>query len=420
MKKDINVEAAGVQVPAAALRMKSQRYQRGSLSLQKLKSKPAIWVFRYYTEEDGRRVYKKKIVGSAVELPKRKDAEKVVTQFRIDVNEGASFAPMNVEQLAAHYKSNELPSKAYSTIESYKAFLNTHVIPRWGMQALSAIKGVEVEKWLKQLAKVDGAPASPATKAKIRNVMSALFAHAIRQGWAATNPIKSVRTSSKRLRDPEILTPDEVRALLKELQHRERTMVLLAASTGLRRGELIALRWRDLDFDTCTAFITKSVWHNVEGNTKTQASRKPVPVPQLVMEELKAWRGSSMYKSDDDYLFPSVSKNGEQPISPDMILKRHIRPALERLKITKRIGWHSFRHGLSDLLRRNHVEIKTIQELLRHANSRITMDIYQQTVTEERRDAQAIAFRTLSGGENLSTLQHPDLDEKEEVIIGCA
>jgi site-specific recombinase XerD len=78
-----------------------------------------------------------------------------------------------------------------------------------------------------------------------------------------------------------------------------------------------------------------------------------------------------------------------------MILKRHIRPALERIGVKKRIGWHLFRHALATMLRQNGVDIKTAQELLRHANSRITLDIYQQSVTEERRRAQDLAFRGL-------------------------
>lgn len=395
--------AGEAQTPPAkpislGLRKKVQRYQKGSLSLQKLKSEPSIWVFRYYTEVNGRRVYKKVRIGSAVELPKRKDAEKAVAQLRIDVNEGAAFAPMNIEQLAAHYKSNELPEKAYSTQEGYKATIDVHIVPQWGKQGLSAIKGITVESWLKKLNRLDGEPASPAMKSKIRNVMSALFAHAIRNGWAVNNPISSVRTSSERLADPEHLTPHEFQALLAELAPRERMMVLLDACTGLRRGELIALRWRDLDLESGIAFITKSVWRNVEGKTKTRASKKPVPLPQQVVDELRAWRKSSFYNTDDDYVFPSIVNNGETPIAPDMLLKRYIRPALERLEITKKIGWHSFRHGFSNMLRENRVEVKTAQELLRHANSRITMDIYQQTVTEERREAQAIVVKQLLGG----------------------
>jgi integrase len=87
-----------------------------------------------------------------------------------------------------------------------------------------------------------------------------------------------------------------------------------------------------------------------------------------------------------------------------MVLKRHIRPALERLGVKKRIGWHSFRHGLATMLRQVGVDIKTAQELLRHANSRITLDIYQQSLSEEKRAGAALAFQGLfEGGHS----QHP-------------
>jgi len=56
------------------------------------------------------------------------------------------------------------------------------------------------------------------------------------------------------------------------------------------------------------------------------------------VDELKAWRKSSLYSTDDDYLFPSIVNNGETPIMPDMLLKRHIRPVLEQLGITKKTG----------------------------------------------------------------------------------
>jgi integrase len=103
---------------------------------------------------------------------------------------------------------------------------------------------------------------------------------------------------------------------------------------------------------------------------------------------MQQWRRVSLYRSDEDFVFPSIAKNGGQPISPDMILKRHIRPALKQIGVTKRIGFHSFRHGHATMLRQRGVDIKTAQELLRHANSRITLEIYQQSVGEEKREAQ--------------------------------
>lgn len=400
--------------------MQAQRYQRGSLRILKRKSQPDAWAFRYYAEKDGRRVYKRVIIGSVIEFPKRKDAEKQVAQLRIYANDGAAFAPMNLGQLATHFLNVELPLKSYSTQKNYKDLLATHILPRWGQNSLGAIKSVEVESWLRKLKRKDGQPASPATGSKIRNLMSAVFSHAIRHEWAGRNPITAVRTSAQRLRTPDILSPKEFQALLGELPQRERLMVLIAASTGLRRGELIALRWRDIDLAAELVNVTRSIWHNVEGGTKTQASRKPLPIPSPVVSELKLWRETTLYRSDEDFLFASLLKNGEQPVQPEMILRVHIRPALERLRVQKRIGWHSFRHGLATLLRQNGADVKTAQELLRHANSRITLDIYQQAVSEEKRVAQNRAFVSLIGRPLLEPFRTQTGGEKEEVLIGTA
>ena len=397
------------------IRMQAQRYQRGSLSILKRKSQPDAWMFRYYTEESGRRVYKRQYVGTVLEFPKRKDAEKALTQLRVEINEG-QFTPMNIQQLVTHYKKDELPRKAFATVVSYTDFLDSHIVPRGGGSALSAIKSIEVERWLEGIKRKDGKPTSPATKAKIRNVMSAVFAHAIRYGWASQNPITEVRTSAKRLRDPEFLTPEELQTLLKNLPQRERTMVLLDAATGIRRGELFELRWHDVDFDAGIANITRSIYRNVVGDTKTIGSRKPVPLHPLVLDELKKWRAEADYRADSDYIFASVQKNGSQPLQPDMILKRHIRPVLAEMGVKKRIGWHSFRHGLGTMLRQMKVDVKVAQELLRHANPRVTLEFYQQAVTEEKREAQELALKGFLGPAfSFSTQKNPNSGKKEEV-----
>jgi integrase len=384
-------------LPKEKIRMKAQRYQRGSLRTMKRKSLPDAWYYRYYAEEQGKKVYKRQFVGTVIDLPKRKDAENAVIQLRVNANMGAEYAPMNMQELIAHYKERELQKKAYSTQVGYRKIFEAVIEPKWGKTPLLNIKSVPVEEWLDGMKKKSGGPASPAYGAKVRNLMSALFSHAIRYEYAATNPITPVRTSAKRLRTPDILTANEFKQLLAELPKRERLAVKLAGGTGLRRGELFALRWCDVDLEDGQANVTRSIWHNVVGITKTEASRKPVPLHPILVEELKMWRSESAYQGKEDYLFPSVLKEGKQPVQPEMILRRHIRPALKRIGVKKRIGWHSFRHGFATVLRQNGVDIKTAQELLRHANPRITMGIYQQAVTEEKRVAQEKVLQDLLG-----------------------
>jgi integrase len=361
----------------------TSRFQNGSLTLVKNKKADASWLFRYYEDVDGKRVHRNLRIGSVRELPRRRDAEKAVLSLRSNINSGVR-APETVSDLVAHYLKHELTlkRKAFATVDVHESFLALYILPKWGALRLTEVRTVAVERWLESL------QYAPATRTKIRNLMSALYSHAIRQEWITFNPIAKVRTSAKRLREPDVLTPVEFRALLRELPLRERAAVMLAGSTGLRRSELFALRWRDVNFFTMEVSVTRSCVRNHFGETKTEASRKPVPLHPSVQEVLAEWRSDSLYKGDEDFLFPSLRKNGKQPLMPDMMLRKIIRPALAKAGIIgKVIGWHSFRHSLATNLRSLGVDVKVAQELLRHANSRTTMDLYTHTVSADKRDA---------------------------------
>jgi integrase len=272
-------------------------------------------------------------------------------------------------------------------------------LPKYGERQIFSLKTVEIEDWLRRLKRMNGQPAAPGTRSKIRNLMSTLYSHAKRHQWIAENPITEVRTSAKRQRIPDFLDMGEIALLLSELELRDRVAVMLVGSTGLRRSELFARRWRDFDFALLQANVRDAIVRNVVGNCKTEASKKPVALHPLVIAELQAWRQVSLYNGDDDFVFASTGREGKTPIAPDMVLKRRIRPALQRAGIVgKVIGWHSFRHGLGTMLRQAGVDLKTAQEILRHANSRITQDIYQQSVSVEKRDAQNKVMLSLEGG----------------------
>jgi integrase len=174
---------------------------------------------------------------------------------------------------------------------------------------------------------------------------------------------------------------------------------MLAGTTGLRRSELFALRWSDVDFQKMEVAVTRSFVRGRFGKVKTVASGKPVPLHKLV-----SWRLVTAYGGEADFLFPSERLNGKKPLTPDMVLRKIIRPALVRAGVeNKVIGWHSFRHSLATNLRSLGVDVKVAQELLRHANSRITMDLYTQAVSADKRMASGRQAEMLMAGKNDGT-----------------
>jgi integrase len=314
-------------------------------------------------------------------------AKKEIAVLRAEINkqcgpETISRFTLTLEQLVAHYTEKELPKKARSTVKIYKGNLDRWIVPRWGKYRLTDIKAIAVEEWLRSLS------LAPATKAKLRNIMHVVYEHAIRYEWAEKNPITSVRQSAKRQRIPEVLTPEETKALLSKLEQPYLALIVLDAAAGLRRSELLALKWGDLDFENMQMNVSRGIVHGVVGNLKTEASRKDLPMVAVLAEVLRDWKDRSQYNAPDDWVFASPRMHGKQPLWPDTLLKDHIRPAAIRAGIQKQVGFHTFRHSLATLLKANGEDIKTVQELLRHANSRITLDIYAQGTTKAKRAAQ--------------------------------
>jgi integrase len=219
--------------------------------------------------------------------------------------------------------------------------------------------------------------------------MSVLFNHARRYELFDRNPICLVRQSAKRRRPPTVLMPAEIKALVDSLGIRERTLVLLAVSTGLRQSELFGLKWGDIDLVQYTMNVTRSIVYGVVGPCKTESSQKPVPVHPRLADALSDWRKQCVYTKPDDWVFASKRYRGRRPYWGQAILRKYVRPVAQRIGIQKCIGWHTFRHTYSTLLRSVGTEFKVMQELLRHSTLRSTLDVYTQAVTPAKHAAQA-------------------------------
>jgi integrase len=160
-----------------------------------------------------------------------------------------------------------------------RVLLDNWITPQWGSHRLGEVRAVDIETWLRKLMPSDGKNAAPGTKAKIRNIMSAVFSHAVRYQWIEQNPVATVRQGARRQSLPEVLTRDEMVKLLKELGQRDRLLVLVLASTGMRRGEVLALKWSDIDFANMLICVRRSIYHQkINELCKTESSLEPVPL----------------------------------------------------------------------------------------------------------------------------------------------
>lgn len=256
--------------------------QHGSLIRSGRKRGPDVWQFRWADRGPyGKRIYRKRVIGTVCQYPDQDSARQSVTVLLREINRHAlqrSSLPMTVAEVCDHFVQRELTKdniwRSYSTKRAYKAYLTRWIIPHWGSVLLSEVRTTDVESWLRSL------PLAKSSCAKIRNLLSVLFNHACRHELFDRNPIRLVRQGAKRRTTPSVLTPVEIRDLLSGLGLRERALVLLAASTGLRQSELFAVKWGDIDFAQNTMNVVRSIVYGVVGPCKTESSQKPVPVHQ--------------------------------------------------------------------------------------------------------------------------------------------
>jgi integrase len=369
--------------------------QQGSIIQAERKIGPDVWEFRWREPgPDGKRKHRRMVIGRIDQLLDESAARGRIAGLHLDINfwdARLKGKPLTISELAEHYRQRELKPdtvwKTYSTKLTYEGYLNKWILPRWGNYLLTRINAGEVELWLRSL------PLARSSCAKARNLMSVLFNHGIRHDICGHNPIRLVRQSAKRRKIPAILSVADIQKLLPALPFRERTLVLLDVGTGLRMSELLALKWRDVNFRAREISVTRSIVFQVVGPCKTEASQKPIPLDSYLAKALRAWRKHTKYRAPDDWVFASPASCGRRPYWAQSIMRNLIRPAAVKLGITERLGWHTFRHTYSSLLRATGADIKVMQELLRHASSRVTLDTYTQAVTLHKRKAQSDVIR---------------------------
>jgi integrase len=372
------------------------RYQQGNLQLDKRKNGPDVWVYRWREYAPAGKVNRRgEMIGTVDQYPTKAEARRACEHLQLTANsENPTSRTIGFGALLDRYVAEEMPER-HSTNLAYRSYIETHIRPKWAdwpLRKLSS-KGAPftIEQWLKTL------DLAPKTKGNIRNVMAVIFNCAMRWGLIdlGVNPLALVRVKgiSRRQTEPRILNSEEIQALIAGLAEPCRTSVIVALSSGLRCSELFALKWLVFDWKQLTVLVRRAIVDGVVGDVKTKYSQSGLPLDPALAEILFNWKRASEFAQEGDWVFASPQKAGTLPLRSSSMLATQIKPAAKAAILGDDIGWHTFRHTYSSLLRQLGVDIKVQQELLRHADIRTTMNVYTQAVSDQKRSAHSGVVR---------------------------
>jgi integrase len=359
-----------------------RRYQQGCLFLRGKKRK--VWVLRYREDvmlPSGQiaRVNRSEVLGSIVDIPTRRNAQRIVESRLRPINQG-NYRPKTTltfrEFVESQWKSSLFPTFKRSTSLGYEFLLRKYLMPVFGNCGLTDISRQMIQGFVAQMSK----NLAPKSVALAKNCLSKVLSTAVEWGYLQANPATGVRLPTLIIQQERIaLTPEQLRQLVAELEEPYKSMVLIATLTGLRRGELFALRWAVLDFERKMIRVRESVYEGHFSTPKTRSSIRNIAMSEVLAEMFRNLRPKDA--PANDLVFSS--RKGT-PLQSENILKRIIHPACERLKLPK-VGWHTLRHTSATLLH-EHEPLRVAQAILGHSDLQTTLG-YTHVLPGWQRDA---------------------------------
>jgi integrase len=332
----------------------------------------------------------------------RRDAEKELAKVLTELADGRYVAPTveTVETYARHWLENIAPAgRTALSVERYRSIITAHIIPALGSIALQKLDGKAIDRFYAHLRKDGGRYGGGLSSVTLHNVhrmLSQLLASAVKAKLLARSPMDEVQTKTKPKRKPvEVLDEAELSMLLAHLEgHWLYMPTLLAAYTGLRRGEVLGLRWRDIEFAKATLQVAQAV--EVIGSKigivepKTARSRRTVKLPASLLPELTRHRKEQaamrlklgLGRDAADLVFTSPEGVMLNPTVFSETFTREVRAAG-----VKRTKFHGLRHLHITHLLKSGVPVHVVSARAGHARPSVTLDTYSHLLGAEDDDA---------------------------------
>lgn len=271
------------------------------------------------------------------------------------------------------WMENELRgSVKVSSYQTYMNLLKKHILPALGNLKLAAVTPGIVREW------IDGMENSGLAGSTVRGAYR-LFAAAMKAAWEdgqiQKNPCRKIRIQRTEKEEQRVLTRREQELVKESVSGAKELPALLSLYTGMRLGEVCALKWADVDFEQGTITVRRTVQRVLRGaktmlmigTPKSLRSRRTIPVPAFLMKLLCEMMPE---KDSDAFIFGSTAT----PAEPRTVQRRFSR-FMERLGI-RNVHFHTLRHSFATRLLELGVDIKTVSVLLGHGSAKITLDCY--------------------------------------------
>lgn len=299
-----------------------------------------------------------------------------------------------------------------ATIQDYRIILERHLVPFFGERGIDRIDTEDVTRFLIAQGR------SGAARQLIINRLSLLggiYGHAVKRGWADTNPVAAVDRPRPDGADADIrfLDSTELEAVIRAvpddaLGAMERVLYLTATMAGLRQGELIALRWRDIDWSAGLVRVRRSDTRGTYGTPKSRRSSRAVPLADRVAGELERHFQRSHYQADHDLVFCHPDTGHPYDASK---LRRRFKAAVERAGV-REVRFHDLRHSYGTAMAGAGAPLRSLMEWMGHADLQTTLRYADYSPDQ----AQGAAFAEAAFGAQATN--PAEVPEKEEAGFG--
>jgi len=363
--------------------MTRRRFQRGSIHKRGKRKK--VWVARYSEDVSGPngvvRIRRSEILGTVAEIPTLRQAEQLLAE-RLRLVNSSEYRPSSSRTFRDYVENCWLPEVFPTLKQSTKKFykyLLSHLYPTFGEMPLRLITRDAVQLFLSAKLR---SRLSWRTVKSLRTFFGTVMAAAEIAELIPSNPVRKTRFPRRGpAKQRAVIAPEKVRDFLDALPEPSRSIAWLLVLTGLRIGELLAVRWRNVDLEHGTLRVTETVYAGHFDVPKTERSQRTVPLAAKAIQILSARKAAAM--NPEALVF--ATRTGT-PFGRHNLTNKQLKPTCKKLGLVG-VSWHWLRHANATLLDAVGTPLGTVQALLGHSSSEITREIYLHSIPADARAA---------------------------------